>query len=62
MAIADTEAVYSFVGDAERILFRFTVSAPADSTAGKLLDGVRRSLDRIVRRAAEAIVTRRGAQ
>jgi len=48
MAIADTEAVYSFVGDAERILFRFTVSAPADSTAGKLLDGVRRSLDRIV--------------
>jgi outer membrane protein OmpA-like peptidoglycan-associated protein len=49
--IADTEAVYSIVGaDDERIAFRFTVSAPPDSTAAKLLDGVPRSLDRAVRR------------
>jgi outer membrane protein OmpA-like peptidoglycan-associated protein len=49
--VADTEAVYSVVdGDNERILFRLTVSASADSAASKLLDGVPRSLDRTVRR------------
>src|SRR5882724_10281970 len=49
--VADTEAVYSVVsGDEERILFRFTVSAPPDSAAVKLLDGVPRSFDRTVRR------------
>jgi outer membrane protein OmpA-like peptidoglycan-associated protein len=49
--VADTEAVYAIVGgDEDQVLFRFTVSAPADSTAGKLLDGVPRSFDRTVRR------------
>lgn len=49
--VADTEAVYSVVGTGdERIMFRFSVSAPADSSAGKLLDQVPHSFDREVRR------------
>jgi outer membrane protein OmpA-like peptidoglycan-associated protein len=49
--VADTEAVYSIVGsDDERMVFRFSVSAPSDPAAGKLLDRVPVSLDRAVRR------------
>lgn len=49
--IADTEGVYTVVGgDDERVSFRFFFSAPPDSTAGKLLDGLPHSLDRTVRR------------
>lgn len=49
--IADTEIVYSVVdSDNDRISFRFSVSAPNDAAAGKLLDGVPRSFNRTVRR------------
>src|SRR5258708_2166964 len=49
--IADTEIVYAVVGsDENRIVFRFSVSAPNDANAGRLLDGVPRSFDRTVRR------------
>src|ERR1700730_15699842 len=49
--IADTELVYAVVGsDENRIIFRFSVSAPNDANAGRLLDGVPRSFDRSVRR------------
>ena len=49
--IADTESVYAVMGsDENRIVFRFSVSAPNDANAGRLLDGVPRSFDRTVRR------------
>jgi hypothetical protein len=49
--IADTEVVYSVVAsDSDRISFQFSVSAPNDAAAGKLLDGVPRSFNRTVRR------------
>jgi outer membrane protein OmpA-like peptidoglycan-associated protein len=49
--VADTEIVYSVVGsDDDRISFRFSVDAPEDAAASKLLDRVPRSFDRSVRR------------
>src|SRR5258708_1108186 len=49
--VADTEIVYAVVdSDENRIVFRFSVSAPNDATAGRLLEGVPRSFDRTVRR------------
>src|SRR5262249_10173981 len=51
LTTADTETVYSVVrGDAERLAYTFTVSAPNDAAAGKLLDRVPPSYDRTVRR------------
>jgi len=57
--IADTEIVYSVVdSDNDRISFRFSVSAPNDAVAGKLLDGVPRSFNRTVRREDLRAATR----
>jgi outer membrane protein OmpA-like peptidoglycan-associated protein len=51
VAIADTEIVYAVTGaDDGRISYRFTVSAPSDTTARTLLESVPRSFDRVVRR------------
>ena len=50
--VADTETVYSIAAtDADRIGFHFSISAPSDPSASKLLDEVPRSFDREVRRA-----------
>ncbi|HEY7288203.1 MAG TPA: OmpA family protein [Vicinamibacterales bacterium] len=49
--VADTETVYSVATiDTEQVGFRFTVSAPNDAKAAKLLDGQPVSLTRSVRR------------
>jgi outer membrane protein OmpA-like peptidoglycan-associated protein len=49
--VADTETVYAVMAsEAERVSYRFSVSAPADSAAGRLLEGQVRSFDRTVRR------------
>jgi len=57
--VADTEGVYAVVGASdERIVFRFNVSAPADSSAGRLLDRTTRSFDREVRREDMRSATR----
>jgi outer membrane protein OmpA-like peptidoglycan-associated protein len=57
--IADTEIVYSVVdSDNDRISFRFSVSAPNDAAAGKLLDSVPHSFGRTVRREDLRAATR----